>query len=87
MQSQGRAGRRVGHGDFADRRTGRSQALVAGPDWTWSPMEDLYGTDNTREHSLSKIPRTTFAGRIDLVVLTVFRPTEQPSWPAMWWLA
>ena len=46
-----------------------------------------YGTDNTRERSLSKIPRTTFAGRIDLVACFALPETTAPSWPTMWWLA
>src|ERR1700712_289775 len=38
-----------------------------GPGQSMKPWRIVHGTDNTRERSLSKIPRTTFAGRIDLV--------------------
>lgn len=72
MQSAGRV-----VGSQAERlcgsQDGTGSGLLVAADWTWSPMKDLNGTDNTRERSLSKIPRTTFAGRIDLVV---FRPTR-----------
>jgi hypothetical protein len=79
MQSQDRAGQGRRAWRFCGSQNGM-EMLTTAVDWTWSPMEDSNCTDNTRERSLSKIPRTTFAGRIDLVV---FRLTA-PSWPAMW---
>ena len=70
-------------------RMARRQAKLdlIGLGQSMKPWGINYGTDNTRERSLSKIPRTTLTGRIDLVACFALPETTAPSWPTMWWFA